>query len=68
MDKIILIMVTILIIAIILVVSALYVIQNRKKNKYKEEIDKLEIEKNKLDSSPIIPELSKIESYLNNES
>ena len=67
MDKIILIMVTILIIAIILVVSALYVIQNRKKNKYKEEIDKLEIEKNKLDSSPIIPELSKIESYLNNE-
>lgn len=27
----------------------------------------MEIEKNKLDSSPIIPELAKVESFLNNE-
>ncbi len=67
MDKVILEIVTTLIISVILIVSVLYLIQNRRKKKYKEEIDKLEIEKNKLDSSPIIPELSKIESYLNNE-
>lgn len=55
------------IIAFVLIVLVLYFIQNRKIKKYKNQIDKLEIEKNKLDSSPVIPELSKIESYLNNE-
>lgn len=67
MDKVILIMVSIALAAAVLVVLVLYFIQNRKTKKYKEKIDEIEIEKNKLDSSPIIPELSKIESYLNNE-
>ncbi len=53
--------------AIVLISLALYFIQSHKNKKYKEQIDNLEIEKNKLDSSPVIPELSKIESYLNNE-
>ena len=67
MDKVILIMVTLLIVQVILVILVLNIIQNRKIKKFKKQIDNLEIEKNKLDSSPIIPELSKIESFLNNE-
>ncbi|MBP3460906.1 MAG: septation ring formation regulator EzrA [Bacilli bacterium] len=67
MDMVILLSVSIFIVSVILIIIVLYLLQNRKNKKYKEEIDKLEIEKNKLDSSPVIPELSKIESYLNNE-
>ena len=67
MDNVILLMVTLAVVATVLVVVVLNIIQNRKTKKFKTEIDNLEIEKNKLDSSPIIPELSKIESYLNNE-
>lgn len=33
----------------------------------KKQLEHLEIEKNKIDSAPIIPELSKVESYLKNE-
>ena len=54
-------------IAVIVVLVTLYFIKSHKNKRYKAKIDKLEIEKNKLDSSPVIPELSKIESYLNNE-
>ena len=57
----------IIVIAIITVLVTLYFMKNHKNKRYKAKIDKLEIEKNKLDSSPVIPELSKIESYLNNE-
>ncbi len=67
MNIVILLSVSIFIVSVILIIVVLYLLQNRKNKKYKEEIDKLEIEKNKLDSSPVIPELSKIESYLNNE-
>ena len=67
MGKVILLTVSLFFISTTLIVLVLYFIQKRKNKKYKEQIDKLEIEKNKLDSSPVIPELSKIESYLNNE-
>ena len=67
MSKIIIICFLLFIIASVLVVVALYFLQNKKNKKYKAMIDELEIEKNKLDSSPVIPELSKIEAYLNNE-
>lgn len=67
MNKVILLIVSIFLCATTLIILVLYFIQKQKNKKYKEEIDKLEIEKNKLDSSPVIPELSKIESYLNNE-
>ena len=67
MDKVILLLVSLVVITAILIVLVLYYLQNKKNKKYKKEIDELEIEKNKLDSSPVIPELSKIESYLNNE-
>lgn len=67
MGKVILLTVSLFFISTTLIVLVLYFIQKHKNKKYKEQIDKLEIEKNKLDSSPVIPELSKIESYLNNE-
>lgn len=67
MNKVILLTVSIFFVSATLIILVLYFIQKHKNKKYKEQIDKLEIEKNKLDSSPVIPELSKIESYLNNE-
>ena len=67
MGKVILLTVSLFFISTTLIVLVLYFIQKHKNKKYKEQIDKLEIEKNKLDSSPVITELSKIESYLNNE-
>lgn len=39
----------------------------KKNRKYKKVLDRLEIEKNVIDSTPISPELSKIEAYLKNE-
>lgn len=41
--------------------------QNAKNKKIKSQLEKLEVEKNKINSTPIVPELSKVESYLKNE-
>lgn len=67
MDTIILIMVSFVILAAIVIVTVLVLLTKGKNNQYKKQLENLEIEKNKLDSVPIIPELTKIESYLNNE-
>ncbi|MDD2435390.1 MAG: septation ring formation regulator EzrA [Bacilli bacterium] len=67
MDGIGLISITIFFITVILVVVVLNLIQNMKNNKIKKRIDELEIEKNEIDSAPIMPELSKIEAFLKNE-
>lgn len=50
-----------------IIVVVLNVIQSQKNKKYKKIINNLEIEKNKIDSSPVEPELAKIETYLKNE-
>ena len=49
------------------IVVVLNIIQSRKNKKYKNLINNLEIEKNKIDSAPVEPELAKIETYLKNE-
>ena len=67
MDTIILIMVSFVILAAIVIVTVLVLLTKGKNNQYKKQLENLEIEKNKLDSVPIIPELTKVESYLNNE-
>lgn len=59
--------ITIYIVSVILIIITLYTIQNSKKKSLKKEIVDLEILKNKIDSAPIMPELAKIEAYLNNE-
>ena len=67
MDNVVLVIGTATIAAIILVIIVLNVIQSIKTKKFQKILNDLEIEKNKLDSSPITPELNKIESFLNNK-
>lgn len=52
--------------AIILIVGILVAIQKRNEKKIKKQLSNLEIEKNKIDSMPIVPELTKIESLNKN--
>ncbi len=67
MDTVVLMIVTFVIVAIVAIVGILFAIQKRKNHEIKKQLEHLEIEKNKIDSTPIIPELSKVESYLKNE-
>ncbi len=67
MDSIILIFVTLFIVAVVLVIVALNYIQGRKNRKYRKRLEELEIQKNQIDGTPIMPELSKIEAFLKND-
>ncbi len=58
---------TIYIVTITSIVVILSFLQKNKNKKYKQRLEELEFEKNTIDSAPIMPELSKIESYLKNE-
>ena len=49
------------------IIVVLNIMQNFKNKKIKKELEELEIQKNEINSSPITPELSKIESYLKND-
>jgi septation ring formation regulator len=55
-----------LILAIVLIVGVLVAIQKREEKGIKKQLANLEIEKNKIDSMPIVPELTKIESLNKN--
>lgn len=66
-SSVILMMTTLLFVSIVIVTAALNLIQNKKNKQIKNIIDNLEIEKNKINSTPIAPELSKVESFLKNE-
>lgn len=50
-----------------IIVIVLNILQSHKNKSLKKVLNKLEYEKNVIDSTPITPELSKIESYLKNE-
>ena len=67
MDNVTLIMITLFFVASALVIMVLNLIQSRKNKKIKKTLEKLEIEKNKLATSPIVPELAKVEAFLNND-
>ncbi|MEG0022394.1 MAG: septation ring formation regulator EzrA [Bacilli bacterium] len=67
MQEITLIGVTFLVITILLVIIVLNAIQASKNKGYKKTLENLDIEKNKIASTPIVPELAKIENYLKNE-
>ncbi len=67
MDNILLIIITLFFLAVVLIVGILNVIQHRKNKNLKKQLEKLEIEKNMIDSTPIIPELAKLESFSRNE-
>ncbi|MFI3307631.1 MAG: septation ring formation regulator EzrA [Mycoplasmatota bacterium] len=59
--------VTFCFIAFILIVLTIHLMRQKRNDKYKKLLDKLEIERNIINSTPISPELSKIEAFLNNE-
>ena len=67
MDNITLIMITLFFISSGLIIMVLNLIQGRKNKKIKKTLEKLEIEKNKLATSAIVPELAKVEAFLNND-
>ena len=67
MDNIIFLAVTTCVVSLILIFVTFSIIKKNQTNKYKKEIEYLDIEKNKIESAPIVPELAKIESYLKNE-
>ena len=54
-------------IAAVIIIAVLNIMQNHNNKKIKKKLENLEIEKNKIDSTPITPELAKIESYLKND-
>jgi len=55
------------VVAAIAIIAILNIMQSHSNKKIKKQLENLEIEKNKIDSTPITPELSKIESYLKND-
>lgn len=52
---------------IILLLILLYVIRRKKIASWKEELEYLDIEKNKMESAPILSELSKVETIIKND-
>ena len=64
MDNVTLLFVTFFLVAMVLVVSVLNIIQARKNKKMKKLLEKLEIEKNTLSSTPISPELEKVGTFM----
>ena len=67
MDTVVMSIITLVLLAAILIVTVLVLIQKRSSSNIKKQLEELEIEKNKIDSTPIIPELTKVESLVKNE-
>lgn len=67
MDNLTLIMITLFLICAGLIIGVLNFVQSKKNKKIKKTLENLEIEKNKLATSPIVPELAKVENFLSNE-
>lgn len=59
-------MIAIIVVAVLLIVGVIFFLRNDKRKRIKKKLEELEIEKNKLDSSPIVPELAKVENFLKN--
>ncbi len=62
-----LIAVSVYVTTVIIIIIVLNLIQNAKNKKYKSILDKLEVEKNVIDSTPINSEISKIKTFLKND-
>lgn len=55
------------VLTIIIVIVVLNLINRREKNKYKKEIDTLDVEKNKIVSASLLSEFNKVEALANND-
>ena len=67
MDNNIIIMAIIAGVALIFILLVLIIRRNTKKSKFRKMLDDLDYQKNQIDTSPVGPELSKIENYNSNE-
>ncbi len=67
MDALTLIFISLFITGVILIIIVLNIIQSMKNKRFKKRLEQLEYEKNLIDGTPIMPELSKIETFLKNE-
>ena len=59
--------ITIYIVTVLAIVLVLNLIQGLKNKKYRKVLDNLEVEKNVIDSTPILSEISKIKSIVKND-
>lgn len=59
--------ITLTVVTILLIVVVLYAIRAVKNKGYKKKLEYLDIEKNKISGTPIVPELAKVENYKNND-
>ncbi len=64
MDNVTLLFVTFFLLSVVFIISVLNIIQLRKNKKMKKVLEKLEIEKNTINSTPISPELDKVEAFM----
>lgn len=64
MDNVTLLFVTFFLLSVVIIISVLNIIQLRKNKKMKKILENLEIEKNVINSTPIIPELEKVEAFM----
>ena len=60
MENILLVTITTIIIAVIIVVTTLLIIKKIKSDKYKKEVERLDIERNQIVGIPILSEISKV--------
>lgn len=54
-------------VALLIILIMIHIMRKNKKARYKKMIDNLDYQKNQLDTSPVGPELAKVESYINND-
>ena len=55
------------VVALLIILIMIHIMRKNKKARYKKMIDNLDYQKNQLDTSPVGPELAKVESYINND-
>ena len=65
MDNTFILPIIIFLIMFIFTIIALLILQNKRKHKYKNTIEELDYEKNRLIGVPILSELSKVNRYIN---
>ena len=52
---------------LLIILFMIHIMRKNKKTRYKKMIENLDYQKNQLDTSPVGPELAKVESYINND-
>ena len=52
---------------LLIILIMIHIMKRNKKARYKKMIDNLDYQKNQLDTSPVGPELAKVESFINND-